>query len=363
VSPNSLTVVPLTTPANFTIGSPISPVPVDALDQTQLWSGYIPYEELPAIQDPSSGVLATANARITPDDYPYALTLDWPDAYRVERIDHLLEGHTGLTPQAMLAIQTDQHSEFDLVMAHRIAYAIDHASKSARGSDAARLRQAADLLRSWNGEMSAGSPAAAIVSAAHAELWPALLAPQILAHDGGSANDAAAIAQLYRWSAHATALESLLQHRPSRWLPPGVSSWSDLLTTAVERGLRNSAPRDLAHWQYGAIHRMEIQHPLFAGRPWLAALLGTATGSGVQPIGGDATTINASGRSFGASERFTADLADSEATLANLTTGESGSPASPWYLDQFLPWLHGTSQRLPLKDAGAEHTLTLLPSA
>lgn len=347
---------------SFTIGSPISPVPSDALDATQIWSGYVPYEELPAIQDPVSGVIATANARIAPDNYPYAITRDWADAYRVERIYRLLEGHTGLTPQALLTIQTDQHSEFDLALAQRLAYAIDHASRTARADDAGRLRKAADLMRSWNGEMSAGSPAAAIVASANAELWPALLVPQIVAHDGGSRGAAQRVALLYLWNERTTALESLLQHSPPRWLPPGVASWNDLLTTIVERGLHSAgAPRDLTRWQYGSTHKLNIEHPLFSGRAWLAILLNATTGSGPRAIGGDATTIDAIGRSFGPSERFTADLSDTEATLANVTTGESGNPASPWYLDQLIPWLHGTSPRLPLNKDVAEHTLTLLP--
>ena len=358
---------PLRTPPppaeqSFTIGSPISPVPADALDATQIWSEYVPYEELPSIQDPVSGVIATANARITPEDYPYAITRNWVDAYRIERIYRLLEGHSGLTPQALLEIQADQHSEFDLALAQRLAYAIDHASKSARADDAGRLRQAADLMRSWNGEMSAGSPAAAIVASANEELWPALLVPQILAHDGGSRSDAQHVAQLYLWNERTTALESLLQHSPARWLPPGVASWNDLLTAVVERGLHNAgAPHDLSRWQYGSTHKVNIEHPLFSGRAWLAALLGATTGSGSRAMGGDATTIDAIGRSFGPSERFTADLSDTEATLANVTTGESGNPASPWYLDQLMPWLHGTSPRLPLNRDAAEHTLTLLP--
>lgn len=349
---------------SFTIGSPISPVPVDALDQSQLWSGYIPYDQLPSVQDPSSGVLATANARVTPDDFPYALTLDWVDPYRAERIYRLLEGRTGITPHTMLTIQTDQHSEFDLALAQRLAYAIDHSTSKSRANDDTRLRQAADLLRTWDGEMSAGSPAAAITFAVNAELWPSLLTPKILAHDGGSRNNAAATAQLYSWEERDTALELLLQHSPSRWLPPGVSSWNDLLTSIVERALRNhGAPHDLAKWQYGSIHHIQISHPLFAGRPWLSWLLGVATGSGAHPIGGDSTTIDATGASFGPSERFTADLSDPTATLATITTGESGNPASPWYLDQFTPWLNGTSFRLALDSKPAEHTLTLVPDA
>jgi penicillin amidase len=347
---------------DYTIGSPISPLPVDARDPNQAWSGYIPYNELPSIQDPPSGVLATANARIVPDDYPYAIALDWVDPYRVERIDHLLEDHSGLTPQSMLALQNDQHSEFDLMLAQRIAYAIDHASAAARGRDASRLHQAADLLRNWQGNVSAGSPAAAIVSATYTELWPSLLVPQIVAHGHVSRADAQRLAHLYVWDERATALEDILQHNPAYWLPPGTSNWNDLLTLATARGLRHAhAPADLARWQYGSTHTIEIGHPLFASRRWLQWLLGAATGTGAQPAGGDTTTIDAIGHSFGPSERFTADLANPASTLSNLTTGESGNPASPWYLDQFLPWLRGVSFTLPLSESHAEHSLTLVP--
>jgi len=78
------TAVPSTKPTfGYTIGSPISPVPVDALDASQIWSGYIPYAELPNIVDPANGILATANARVTPDNYPYAVALNWAAPYRV----------------------------------------------------------------------------------------------------------------------------------------------------------------------------------------------------------------------------------------------------------------------------------------
>ena len=74
------------------------------------------------------------------------------------------------------------------------------------------------------------------------------------------------------------------------------------------------------------------------------------------------TTIDAIGVSFGPSERFTADLSDASATIANIVTGESGNVSSPWYLDQFDPWLRGTTFSLPLENDRAEHSLTLVPA-
>jgi penicillin amidase len=348
---------------DYTIGSPLSPIPIDALDPRQAWSGYIPYSELPAVLDPTSGVIATANARITPDDYPYSITGNWTDAYRVERIRHLLDGRRGLTPADMLRIQTDVYSDFDLFVAQRLAYALDHASPSALHHDTRRLHQAANLLRDWNGQVSPDSAAAAITVATRAELWPLLLTAQIRAHDGADAKPSAEdLAALYTWGESNTALELILQHTPTRWLPARFGSWNDLLTAAVEQALHHSgAPGDLSRWRYGSYQPVEIAHPVFGSDSFLSHVLGAPTGSGWQPTGGDGNTVKQVRAHFGPSERFTANLADSDATRADITTGESGNPASPWYLDQFPAWLHGDTFDLPLNHPTTAHTLRLLP--
>jgi penicillin amidase len=58
----------------------------------------------------------------------------------------------------MLALQTDVYSDADHVIAQRLAYAIDHASKPELAHNK-RLHQAADLLRDWNGTLDADAPA------------------------------------------------------------------------------------------------------------------------------------------------------------------------------------------------------------
>jgi penicillin G amidase len=367
-SPSTKT-VPAAPTTPYTIGSPLSLVPVDALDASQAWSGYIPYDALPSVLDPTSGIIATANARITPADYPYYITNNWADPYRVERIHHLLEAsitaNHPLTPADMLRIQTDVHSEFDLLVAQRLAYALDHSSLTHKD---ARLLQAANILRDWNGDVTANSSAAAITAAAEHEIWPMLLAPQIIAYDNAhyhiKLNDQqlTRILNLYTWSENRTALELILQNTPARWLPHAYANWNDLLTTAVERGFRLiNAPHDLSTLTYGADHPIDIPHPIFGSHSPLSTLLGEATGSGRHPNGGDSTTVKAAGLNFGPSERFTADLSNPDNTHANITTGESGNPASPWFMDQFQPWLQGTTFTLPLTHPTRQHTLTLNP--
>ncbi len=357
--------------------TPLSPVPTDALDTTQNWIGTIPYDKLPQSADPARGILATANNRITPDDYPYPITLDWSAPYRNERIwkllaDRALATHGHLTPADMLAIQTDVYSDLDHVLAQRLAYAIDHASLPDLIHDK-RLHQAADLLRDWNGSLDADASAPAIVSAARTALWSLLINSQAEAFAAAqpgsqlkSSAHAPNIAVLYTWGNKSYAEEWLIMHTPARWLPARYSNWDDLLTAAVAIGLREAhSPYDLAKWRYGAGHPIEIEHPIFSQSPLLQRLIGYPTGTGVQPQSGDDTTIKQVGRTFGPSERFTADLANLDRSTLNLVLGQSANPASPWFMDQWTAWYRGATFPLPFTraavDAATTHTLTLTP--
>jgi penicillin amidase len=364
---------------SLTAPSAISPVPTDALDATQEWVGTIPYEKLPQSTDPANGILATANARVTPDDYPYPITLNWASPYRNERIWKVLTEraaatHNQLTPADMLALQTDVYSDVDHVIAQRLAYAIDHASKPEFTTDkiaAKRLHQAADLLRDWNGDVDADAAAPAIVIVTRTALWPLLLNPQLTAEPQPRSelvptSAPVSAAALYSWGNKPYAEEWLIMHTPGRWLPSTYPTWDDLLTAAVARGLADAhAPFDLTRWHYGAFRPIDIEHPIFGQSPLLQRIIGIPTGTGVQPQSGDDVTIKQVGRSFGPSERFTADLSDLDHSTLNLVLGESSNPASPWFMDQWPAWYHGTTLPMPFSRAAVDsvtiHTLTLTP--
>ncbi len=360
--------------------TPIASVPTDALDPAQEWVGSIPYDKLPQAGDPANGFLATANSRVTADDYPYPITLDWAAPYRNERIWKLLADrtaatHNRLTPADMLAIQTDVYSDLDHAIAQRLAYSIDHTSLSQFSPgklEGKRLHQAADILRDWNGSVDAEASAPAIVDATRSALWVILLN----SHAGAQANPQQKtkssahppdLAALYKWGNKSYAEEWLIMHTPSRWLPAAYSNWDDLLAAAVWAGLREAhSPYDLASWHYGDSHPIDIEHPIYSQSPLLQRLIGRPTGTGVQPQSGDDSTIKQVGRSFGPSERFTADLADPDRSTLNLVLGQSSNPISPWFLDQWPAWYHGTTFTLPFTQpavtAATTHTLTLTPN-
>ena len=364
---------------SVTAPSPISPVPADALDTTQDWVGTIPYEMLPRAVDPPNGILATANARITGEDYPYPVTLNWAAPYRNERIWKVLSERAiatkdHLTPADMLALQTDVYSDLDHVIAQRLAYAIDHTTRPEFTTDksaAKRLHQAADLLRDWNGTIDADQAAPAIVVATRAALWPLLLNPQLKSQPDGRFElqpGAAPItaAALYTWGNKSYAEEWLIMHTPTRWLPSAYATWDDLLTAAVSKALIDGhAPSDLGKWRYGQFRPIDIEHPIYSQSPILQRIIDLPVGTGIQPQSGDDATVKQVGHTFGPSERFTADFADLDHSTLNLVLGESSNPESPWFMDQWPAWYHGTTYPMPFShnavDAATAHTLTLTP--
>ncbi len=333
------------------------------------WAGFIPFDQLPSAYNPPGGILATANARVTPDPTaptagalgapaeaapsvatpPAAstqLTLEWGEPYRNERIWKWLEPKDKLTPADMLTLQTDVYSEVDQEIAQRLAYGIDHASHAD-----AQLRQAADLLRTWNGEVGIDSAPAAIVAAAKAAFYPMLLEPKL----GPEWRH-------YKWGESLYAGEEILMNEPAAWLPPQYATWDDFLADLVRQGLKEDhAPYDLSRWRYGYAHPVDVEHPLFGLMPWFKRW----TGTGAQPQSGDTSTVKQVGRTFGPSQRFTIDWSNVDAATENIVMGESGDPLSEYYRDQWPYWYAGKTFALPFTDqavAGATvHTLRLEP--
>ena len=342
--------------------TPVSPVPVDAVTSHYDWTGYIPFDQLPQALDPPNGVLATANSRVTPEGYPYTITLNWADPYRNERIWKVLTSRDHLSAADMLSLQTDVYSDLDRVIAQRLAYAIDHSTTKDR-----RLHQAADILRNWNGVVDANASAPPIVLAARDALWQFLLEPRLGTElHSNTEGEPTPLWKLYAWGEKSYAAEQLIMHTPERWLPPGFANWDQLLTAAVSRGLTNAhAPGDLSVWHHGPTYPVEIEHPIYSHSRILRALISLPIGTGIKPQSGDTSTIKQVGRTFGPSERFTADLSDLDRSTLNLVLGQSGNPASPWFLDQWPAWYNGTTFLLPFStaaiNAATTHTLTLTP--
>ena len=322
-------------------------LPQSGANATHDWTGYVPFFELPKIYDPPSGILATANGRITPDGYKYLLANDWGSPYSTVRIFHLLSQGEKLKPSDMLAIQTDVTSELERFFADRFVYAIDQAKKVSP-----RVRQAAEIMRGWDGRMEKDSAAASIANLSRRSLMKLLLMPKL----GDDYTN-------YDWWLSNSALENIVAHRLQRWLPSGYNSYEDLFVAAVQQAVDSPhAPKDLQAWRWGDTFPVEVQHPVLGSIP----LLSRFSGTGLHPQSGSGSTVKQIGVDLGPSERLTVDFANLDHSTLNIVIGESGHLLSPHYKDQFNAWYEGSTFELPFSEAAvqkvAEHTLTLQPA-
>jgi penicillin amidase len=342
-------------------------LPVSGNDDTHEWKGWVPFDEMPHVYDPPSGILATANGRITPDGFKYSISTNWEPPWRTDRIYRVLNSGRKFAEADMLALQMDVSSTYDRFCADKFVYAIDHA---ANASD--RAKRAADILRDWDGRMSADSAAPTIETKARLELGRLLLEPKLGAAPDSILPDLSSSPALagalswksYRWAMSSVWLENVLTKQPARWLPPGYSDYGSLLTAAMENVVKQSVtavPADLTQWKWGKYYPLEIDHPVLKRLP----VIGPLTGPGLHTLSGSSYTVKAVSRDHGPSERLTWNFANFDESTLNLVTGESGIFLSPHYLDQWKAWYGGSTFVFPFSSLATEkhkkHELTLLP--
>ncbi|MGB9202339.1 MAG: penicillin acylase family protein [Terriglobales bacterium] len=343
-------------------------LPVSGSDDAHEWKGWIPFDEMPHVYDPPSGILASANGRIAPLGYKYSISTGWDAPWRTDRIYRVLGSGKKFAPADMLALQMDVSSSFDRFCADKFVYAVDHAPKASN-----RAKQAADILRDWDGRMSADSAAPTIETMARHELARLLLEPKLGAAPSGSGTEAfdepppvPASGPLnwksYRWTMSSVWMENVLTKQPARWLPQGYSDYGSLLTAAVENAVKRAGvPSDLGQWKWGRNNAVEIEHPVLGQLP----LIGRFTGPGRHVLGGSAFTVRAANGELGPSERLTWNFANFDESTLNLVTGESGIFLSPHYMDQWAAWYGGSTFAFPFSPAAVEqhraHEMTLEP--
>jgi penicillin amidase len=334
-------------------------LPVSGTDNAHEWTGFIPFEKLPNVHNPPSGIIGTANGRITPDDYQYSISMEWEAPWRTARIYHVLESGRKFSPSDMLGLQTDIHSEAELFVAERLVYGVDHAAKPS-----ARAKQAAEMMRAWDGRMLATSAAPTIAEVSIRELRRLMLEPKL----GNAPTDAKSVDETlnwktYSWDMRSVWMENVLLHRPKRWLPDKYPNYDELLAAAVEAAVNGpDVPKDLASWHWGNFNTVEIQHPILGKIP----LLNHWAGPGLKEQSGSGYTVKAVTKYHGPSERFTANLADLDQSTLNTVTGQGGNFLSPYYMDQWQAWYEGTTFNLPFTEQAVEatkaHRLMLEPA-
>jgi penicillin amidase len=321
-------------------------LPVPGWDGRADWDGFIPFADLPHVENPASGVIVNANNRVVPPGHAAWLGRDWNGDWRFRRIGQMLDATPRHDVAGFAAMQGDVVSLF--------AQAVLPALRAAPRPDGA-AGAAADLLRGWSGEMRMDLPQPLVFHATLARFGRAVLAR------AGVPDDAARASPEF--------LQRVLTYEPTGAAWCGAAGCGAMLSAAMASAAAELVAvhgGDPAAWRWGAAHPARFDHPLLRFVPGLGALTRIAT-----PSPGDGETVNRAGlraeaggifaNVHGAGFRGVFDLADPSGTHAIIATGQSGHPMSAHWADQLARWRDGAVLRLGLPTGSPGGRVVLAP--
>ena len=331
-------------------------VPVDGTSGRFEWDGYIPYEQMPKIYNPASGIVATANQNTFPPDFPYRVSGSFADKYRIEQIRALLGAKGKLTVDDMLAVQKDVYAAYDKFLAEQIVQL--HPSKEEAD------RAAVDILRRWNGQMDKDQAAPFITELLNNEFVTNL--PRLLLLTAAAPKPATPtkplkdtrIIGLSLPHPRQQVIESLLRNRPAGWV--ANDDWNAYLLAAFHAALeqgRKLQGSPISKWRWGRALHWKFEHPVGKQIP----LADYFFNLGPVEMSGSGTTVKQTTLSLGPSERMVVDFGDLDRSVQNLVVGESGAVASSHYKDEWPAYYVGTSFPMEFEHIDAKDTLRVRP--
>jgi penicillin amidase len=306
------------------------------------WTGVIPYEDLPGVYNPPAGMIVSANQNPFPENYRYPVHMihQFHSGYRAGGIRALLASREKWTPEQMLEVQKDVYSAFGSFLAEQLVKAW-----AAKPTSSQQLKEAVDLLRSWNGQMEKGTAAPMVIALLTSALQTAIVGSAV---QGAAADDASV--------AIPAVIEKLFRERPPGWFASYEQTLVDALARAVAEGEKLQGSK-VSAWDYGQWMQLTIPHPV-AGR---LPLVGRFFNIGPVSMSGSSTTIKQTTRRLAPSMRMVVDLANLDNSLANVTIGQSGHWFSKHYNDQWDAYYSGRSFPMQFEKVEPADTLAVTP--
>jgi penicillin amidase len=316
--------------------------PIEAVDDTNVWLGYIPFDLLPRVLNPESGYIHSANEALVPPGYydwlaeqlaeQYGsdintiISSDWDNGYRGMRIVEVLMTQSPFNVAAFQRLQGDnKFIPAELIAPYLAALTFDDAA----------LTDARDWLLTWDYQMHMDSPQAALFGGFWVALQKALYHDQLEAGSG----------------TYATV--RLLEDPENAWwddttTPDVVETRDDILKRAFSEGYAATAAAlgaDRTAWKWGSLHTTTfVSNPLGLSG---ISLIEDIVNRGPVATSGSSSTVNAASWNAatgdfqvtaGASFRMILDFSNLDNSVNMHTTGQSGHPFSPYYDNMIESW-------------------------
>ena len=141
-------------------------LPVPGWTDNYDWIGYIPFDQLPSVLNPSKGYIVTANNAVVGAGYPYLITTDWDYGFRANRIVDSIE--TAPAPIDLAYIQKMQADNYEANAATLVPLLAQLDFQAGTPNQALAF----DLLMNWDFQAGMDSAPAAVFEV----FWKNLLA-------------------------------------------------------------------------------------------------------------------------------------------------------------------------------------------
>lgn len=315
------------------------------------WTGFIPYNNLPYLYDPSRGFVFSANQITVSPNYPYYIGWDYESGYRADQIYTMLNSTYGFNYSKMENIQLTVHDFTTNILLRPLINALNFANLSDTPEYSA--------LSTWNGNMDINSTAATIYYFFVTDFVSTVFAPWISYY---GINGTYGLSQTSFFLGpddyyHGPLIEDLINwtitdQNSSFFDNPLTGQRGNETTAMVQaydqaiRYLTDKYGPNSSSWQWGNIHKR-----------YLSSFFGiSAMNTEVIPAPGDGNTVNAAYgiiSDFGPSWRMIVNMSDPISAIGIYPGGISENPLSQYYDNTFENWNDGVYYTLIGENAPA----------
>jgi penicillin amidase len=312
-------------------------MPVEGSSGDYDWGDFIPLDKLPQIADPLAGYVFNTNNSVVAQDPALYFGQDWEESFRARRLQQLFNETQGKFTVARSAQMQADHLSLAAQDLLPVLLEITPTND--------RAKQALAMLRGWNGVMDKDRAEPVIFDAwlykFHRHMLP--LKTNVNMNEKGPF---AAEALLSLVKNHAADWCALQETPGAPALPPDPDChrlMAQSLDEALAMETQSQGP-DMKKWRWGFENVAALRHKFYSHVPLLKDWSDLSIESS-----GDFYTIDRGGsfnadphhpleRTHGGGFRGIYDLANPDASLFAIATGESGHIFSKHYGDQVKLW-------------------------
>lgn len=339
------------------------------------WKGFVPFDKMPRVINPAKGWIANANNRIVAKNYPYYISDFWEPPSRIEDIVSHLREPGKFSVQDFENLQNDTYSPHAQKVVSEILPALESDAKDSL------IAQALTYLRNWDYRYNTSETAATIFDTFYMDMTRNTLEDEMgpWAYNNFIRTENLPV----------RVMDRIIKNDTSSFFdnintPDTVETRRSIIIKSMRQAvtfLRDSLGTEPFKWQWGNVHTVTFEPPLFgqaAEQPGasktLKVIVHNILSRGPYPAKGDGLTVDNGQYKWldpyrmvlGPSIRRIVDFSDMKSTLSVIPTGQSGNPLSDHYDDQIQLWLQGKYRHLSQDPAEVQaephQTMILAPA-